>query len=59
VEFNIEDDRNAKKGSTKEFRVYRRISSPRVDQKVVLVREPEKDTIIVNIWPKPHIITKM
>ena len=43
TEFNIRDSRNAKKGSIKEFRAYRRISRHRVNQEVVLVSDLEEN----------------
>jgi len=43
TEFNIRDSRDAKKGSTKEFRIYRGISRPRVNQEAVPVRDLEKN----------------
>jgi len=41
--FNIGDGRDAKKMSIREFRAYRGISRPRVNQKAVLVRDLEKN----------------
>jgi len=41
--FNIRDGGDAKKGSIREFRAYRGISRPRVNQEVVLVRDLEEN----------------
>ena len=41
--FNIRDGRDAKKGSIREFKTYKGISGPRVNQEVVLVRDLEEN----------------
>ena len=41
--FNVGDGRNAKKECTREFRAYKEISRPRVNQEAVLVRDLEEN----------------
>ena len=41
--FNIGDGKDGKKESTREFRAYRGISRPRVNQEVVLIRDLEEN----------------
>jgi len=48
--FNIGDSRDAKKESTREFRAYRGISKPRVNQEVVLIRDLEENGKILLYW---------
>ena len=41
--FNVGDGGNAKKECTREFRAYKEISRPRVNQEAVLVRNLEEN----------------